>query len=98
MKIYADKNLTQELVEVLDFGIVPAGETKTFTFYVSNDSSAYLRELEFILDHNELEILEFPKELLTHAVGELIIEWSPSVTLKQGLKAQLRIQGKELWG
>ncbi len=99
MKIYADKNLTQEIEnDTLDFGIVPAGEQKQFIFYILNDSSAYLKELEFIIEHSELEILKSPQELTAQTVGELIIEWKASVTLKEGLKAVLHVKGKELWG
>ena len=98
MKIFKDKNLTKELIEILDFGIVQAGETKQFKFWVLNDLLGILNELEFILEHKELKILKSPKELLPHAVGELIIEWSPSITLKAGLKTKLHIRGTELWG
>jgi len=97
MKIFKDSKYTQE-IELLDFGILPAGESKTYVFYVLNDSNALLKDLEFIVDHNELKILEFPKELNTQTVGELTIEWSHSVTLKEVLKTQLKIKGTELWG
>lgn len=97
MKIYEDKALIKE-IEILDLGIVPAGETKRFTFYVLNDSKAHLRILKFTVAHDEVKVIDAPEELTTQAKGELILEWSPSVTLKQGLKAQLRISGIELWG
>jgi hypothetical protein len=98
MKIYKDKNLTQELVEILDFGILEAGNTKQFTFYILNDTNAHLKELEFTIEHKELKILEYPQDLTAQTVGKLIIEWNPSITLKEGLKANLRVSGKELWG
>ncbi len=98
MKIFKDKNLTQELIEVLDFGILEAGNTKHFTFYILNDSLAYLKELEFIIEHNELEIIEAPQGILAQTVGELIIEWKANVTLREGLSARLHIKGKELYG
>jgi len=97
MKIYTDEKLTQE-ISVLDLGIVPAGETKRFVFYLLNDSEATLRNLEFIVAHDEIKVIEAPKELLAKVSDELIIEWSPSVTLKEGLKARLHIKGIELWG
>ena len=46
MKIYKDETLIQE-IGVLDLGIVPAGETKDFKFWVVNDTRAFLRELKF---------------------------------------------------
>lgn len=97
MKIFKDKNLTQES-EILDFGILEAGDTKQFTFYVSNDSLAFLKELEFIVEHKELEIEEAPHELLAYASDKIVIKWEASVTLKEGLKAILHVKGKELWG
>ena len=42
--------------------------------------------------------MESPKELITQTFEKLIIEWSPSITLKEGLKSKLEIKGKELWG
>ena len=98
MKIFKDKTLTQELIEVLDFGILEAGNIKQYTFYILNDTLAHLKELEFIIEHNELEIIKLPTELMPQTVGELIIEWKASVTLKEGLKAVLHVKGKELWG
>ena len=97
MKIYTNSELTNEIT-VLDFGTLDAGETKKYTFYIQNDSSAYIKELEFNIEHNELEILKAPEELLAKTVGELVIEWKANVTLREGLRAQLHIKGKELWG
>ena len=97
MKIYTDAELINEIT-VLDFGTLDAGDTKQFTFYIQNDSFAYIRELEFNIEHNELEILKAPEELLANTVGELVIEWKADVTLREGLRAQLHIKGKELWG
>lgn len=103
VKLYEDKDLSF-MIETLDLKVVPAGESKRFTFWVLNDSEANIKDLQFDIlgengsQHPEVEIIESPEELTPHAVGELIIEWSPSVTLKEGLKAQVEISGKELWG
>ena len=97
MKIYKDKELMEE-VQILDLGIVPAGETERFTFWIRNDTNAYLKNLEFRVDHEEVEIIEAPKELTAQAIDELTLEWNPSITLKEGLKTQLRVTGAELWG
>ena len=97
MKIFKDKNFTEE-VEILDLGIVPAGETRQFTFWVYNDTSAFLRMLNFRVEHEEVKVIKFPEELRARTGSELILEWSPSVTLKEGLKARLRVNGIELWG
>jgi len=99
MKIYKDKEMTEEIEnDTFELGIVPAGEIKRFTFWVYNDSPAHLKNLQFIIGHDEVKILEAPIELIAQAIGELIIEWKPSITLKEGLKTPLRIKGIELWG
>ena len=97
MKIFKDKELMEE-ISILDFGIVPAGETERFKFWVMNDSNAFLKDMEFSIEHAEVEVIEAPKNLNAKEVRELTIEWSPSITLKEGLKASLRIRSIELWG
>jgi len=96
MKIFSDKDLKSEVTE-LNLGIVEAGESKDFTFYVKNDSNAELKNLNFAIEHKEVTMLEFPKSLIKYASAELKIKWFPSVTLKEGLKAKLLISGLELW-
>ena len=96
MKIYTDANLTQE-VQNLDFGIVNAGESKIYEFYLFNDSKAQLRNLKFNILHPEVEIMSAPMHLDRGQKDLIKVEWKPSITLKQGLKAKLSITGEELW-
>jgi hypothetical protein len=56
-----------------------------------------MKTLLFKVDHPEVKIIKAPVELASKAISELTIQWSPSVTLKQGLKARLNISGIELW-
>ena len=98
IRIYIDRDLTKEIQDkTFDLGIVPAGEVKKFEFWVLNDSRANLRILNFIIDHPEVRVAKAPTELKPDEAGRLILEWSPSVTLKQGLRATLKISGIELW-
>ena len=56
MKIYKDKELTQEIEDnTFDLDIVEAGDTKKFTFYMLNDSNAFLRNLEFSLEQFKID-------------------------------------------
>jgi len=96
MKIYKDKDLKNE-VTTLDFGIVLAGESRQYEFYLLNDSEAILQSLSFKISHSEIKILETPKELSRKEVGKIIIEWSPTITLKAPLKTKLEIDGFELY-
>lgn len=98
MKIFKDKKLTQEIKdETFELGIVSAGEIKQFEFWVLNDSKAYLSKLDFIVNHREVKIIEAPIELDPNIGAKLVLEWSPSITLKEGLSAPIRITGVELW-
>jgi len=96
MKYYKDKALTIE-VKTLDFGIVPAGEPRKFEFFVQNNTKAWIRELKFKVEHTEVRVIEAPTELEANQMGVLIVEWNPSVTLKEGLCAPIYVDGKELW-
>jgi len=96
MKIYKDKELKNEIT-TLDFGIVLAGETKQYEFYLLNDSEAILQSLSFKISHPEIKILETPKDLSRQETGKITIEWTPTVTLKAPLKAKLEIDGYELY-
>lgn len=96
MKIFKDPDLKEE-VKILDLGIVPAGESKEFTYYLLNDISALLVELKFQVEHEEVEIIKSPTKMEYLAKSELVLKWSPSVTVKQGLKTSLKVCGKELY-
>lgn len=96
MKLYKDSSLKEEIGD-LDLGIVEAGSKKEYTFYVYNELKANLIEIEFAVNHKEIKILKAPENLESLKSDKLIIEWSPSVTLKEGLKTQLLISTKELW-
>ena len=83
-------------VEILDLGIVSAGESKQFEFQVNNDGRGYLKELVFRIDHPEIKIVEAPTLLDPNETKKLIIEWSPSIDLEEGLKVKLDIEGKRI--
>lgn len=98
IKIYNDKSLTQEVDnKTLDFGIVTAGDKGEYTFYAHNDTRAELRNIVFSVEHKEVKIIAAPTAMAPGDIQELVMEWKPSVTLKEGLKTQLYIKGEELW-
>lgn len=96
MKIFKDSGLVNE-VTVLDLGIVQAGDGKEYLFYVFNESKADLRDLRFRVDHPEVSVLEFPANLGSQKSSRLKLKWEASVTLKEALKTQLKVNGFELW-
>ena len=95
MRLYDDKDLTHEIT-VLDLGEGMAGEKKEYKFYLRNDSTAFMRDLELSIEHKEVKI-EHPPNVGANDVIEFKVIWEPSVTIKQGLKAKLRIQGIEVY-
>ena len=95
MRIFTDRNLTQEIqLEDIHLGIVPAGETKKYSFWLLNNTNAVYRLLEFTCEHEEIEIIRAPKEIFPQASEELVIQWNCSVTLEEPLRTIIRINGK----
>lgn len=109
MKIYKDRELT-ELVDAqtLDLGVGLADESHDYTFYLHNELHADLKNLNFEIKptvnrafeekiSSELQILESPKEMASKSIAEIKLQWKPAVDIKSGLKAELHINGFEIW-
>lgn len=96
MRIFKDSLLKEE-IKTLDLGIVTAGEKKEFTFYVLNEKKATLKDIKFSVEHSEVKILSAPESLEPEQSKKLVIQWFPSVTLKQGLRTLLKYEASELW-
>lgn len=92
-KIFLDKELKNEVQDPIDLGKLKAGETKRYEFYIFNASVHPYEEMDFLVDDIEVKIISYPKELSEKASSLLILEWKPSVDIKQGLKTKLEIQG-----
>lgn len=95
MKIYLDSELTQE-VEFLDLGIVQAGDTKEYTFWVYNDTEFDVKNLVFNLSHPEVKIIQSPINLDAKQSDKFIVQWKSSVTLEKSLKPKIKISGMKL--
>ena len=90
-------NSKKEEVSSVDLGIVEAGKSKTFDYFLLNDSMADVIDIEVEVPHNEVSIDQSPKLLASKEIGVVKIIWSPSLTLKQGLKTLIKIKGTELY-
>jgi len=90
-------NSESKEVQLLDLGIVKAGELKTFTYYLLNDSIAKIIDIAILIMHNEIELVTYPKTLVANEKGEVVFNWKPSLTVKKGLKTLVTISGTELW-
>lgn len=96
MQLFKDAALTDQII-TLDLGIVPAGETKSYTFYLYNDTDAELIDIVVACNHVEVRVVRAPETLLAKASAALEVSWSPAVTVKQGLHTEVVFSGKELW-
>jgi len=83
--------------ETIDLGIVEAGKSKEYTFYLYNDAADEVIDIKLELEHSEIEILKIPSDLGVKGKGELKIKWSPSLTVKKGLKVSFKIKATELY-
>lgn len=96
MKLFKDSQHKEE-VEIFDLGVVLAGEKKEYSYYVYNDVKSELVNLKFIIPNDEIKIVSSPEKLQYKESGVLKFIWSPSVTLKSGLKTTLKVEGFELY-
>ena len=95
-KIYEDKELKIPVGEELNLGKLKAGTKKKYKFYIYNGSVNPFEELSFSVENKEVKIVEAPDELQEKSNAEIILEWSPSVDVRQGLKTRLKIEGYEV--
>lgn len=98
MKIYSDKELKNEIGTQFDFGVLPAGTSKIYEYWIKNDKSSVLKQLTFSLAHEELKIVEAPTEIIAFDVKHLAIQWDAAISREEGLKVDLRVLGIELFG
>lgn len=97
MKIFKDSSLKEE-VKDLDMGIVLAGSKKQVTYYLLNDNQeANVVELSASVDNKEVYIVSCPKELKSNESATIVFEWTPSLTVKKGLKSSLNLKYYELY-
>jgi len=98
MKIYSDPSLQDKYeVKDLDFGIVLAGDTKKITYYLYNETEAEVVELKASVENTEVKIIDCPTGLKSKTSSSVSFEWSPSITIKKGLKTQLNLKFFELY-
>lgn len=106
MKLYKDEQLT-ELVDdnVLEsdtnsivLGIVDVGKSEVFDYWLYNDGKNDLVDIVVSTINNELEILSYPIQLKAKESSKLSVKWTPSTTVKKGLKANVMFKVSEIVG
>lgn len=97
IRLYSNKELTVEVLDKeFDLGVNIAGETKQYTFWIKNDANSNIRDLQFLISHPEVFIVEAPKELFAYDNDKLVLEWRASVTVREGIRVRLHIKAIEL--
>lgn len=96
MKLFNNEVLQTEIKE-FDFGIVKAGESKQFDYWLHNETAAKVINIELDIANKEVSVITAPKELLAGQKAKVSVIWKPSITVRQGLKSLLKIKASELW-
>lgn len=96
MKIYKNKELTIEVDTELDLGIVDAGKSKTYNYYIVNETSNDYVDLVVSTISDELEVVQHPTQIKAHESSKVILKWTPSVTVKKGLKTNILFDFAEI--
>ena len=85
MKLFRDKELTEEISDI-NFGIVVAGESKSFTYYLYNEKLGRAVNIKTVIENNEVQVTKAPETLQAKESAEIELTWTPSITLEQGLR------------
>lgn len=96
MKLFKDSSLREEIQE-LDLGEVFAGQKKEYRFFIFNNNGTDVKDIKISIEHNEIKLISYPTKLKDKEHGSVIFEWTPSLTIKKGLKAQIQISCIEVW-
>lgn len=91
IKIYLDKNKTNEVKDKVEFEGVVAGEKSVGELYVCNTINYFVDlELELIGDH--IKILKTIKNLKPMGMKKIEFEFDPKITTMKPITAKLNIK------
>lgn len=83
-------------IKLVEFGMVEVGTSRTVEVLVLNDTEARLRNMIFKCEG--VEVLEAPVSLEPNDSGVVKLKWTPSLNIKKGLRAELKVEGLEIYG
>ena len=96
MQMFNDSKLKNEIIDDFDLGIVDVGKFKTYEYYIVNEGIYDLVDLIVSSISGEIEIIHAPIQIKAHTSAKIIFKWTPSVTIKKGLKANLLFKANEI--
>ena len=91
LKIYSDPACSHA-IEIVDFGLVNAGEHGSVEVYIKNVTNNDIVKVEYTTDNKNIEV-RGPSEIKAHESDNLILDWKPPLKLKSALKCELRAKG-----
>lgn len=84
-------------IKTLDLGRLEAGKSKDFTYYLVNDTSAKLIDIDVAVDSKEVEVIAKPDEIPSKEKSSIVLRWSPSPETRKGLKSTIKVNAVELY-
>jgi hypothetical protein len=98
IQIYEDSKRNM-LLKTIHFGEVEAGDSKTMTIFLYNDSRTSVRDIrmKFNPDVKGLEIVSAPESIGPNQGATVKLKWSPSKDFKKALNTAIEINGKEVY-
>lgn len=84
-----------------DLGTVEVGHSQVYEYWIVNDEPCHLTDINVSFESSplseEVKIIECPSELAANTKAKLLIEWSPNLKIKTGLKLQMSVKGSEIY-
>jgi hypothetical protein len=94
LRIFKDEELKEELkLDKIRLGEFEVGETKEVTLYLFNDDDkGTLTDLKFIINNEEIAVLESPNEIKPREIKPLVLQVKPSMEIDDYLETSIQIK------
>lgn len=98
IQIYEDSK-RNVILKTIHFGEVEAGDSKTMSIFLYNDSRTNVRDIKMKFNPNVegLEFVSVPETIGPNQGAVVKIKWSPSMNFKKALSTSIEINGKEVY-
>lgn len=91
IQIFQDEALKEEVIDLVQFLPVMAGETSTKRIYIKNKVK-YKLNLKLFLTGENISITQEIQELFPEEVKEIVFELKPTITTMKPISAELKIK------
>ena len=95
-------NKEQKEVANIDFGIVEVGHTKSVEYFLLNDDGTFIDNIKMNLKDpkqvKEVSISSYDTSLGVDKTTSFTIAWTPTLKVKEGLKVELEVAYRRLFG